>query len=302
MWKEWELMRVENIKKVIDEKIVLQNISFELKPGEITALIGRNGVGKTTLFSTMMGIFIPDEGKITIDGEDVMKNPSLKRKIFFLEDSMNYFNSHNVKTIVKLYRSIYTDFDEIYFQNLMNRFDIKMDTKIISFSKGRKALFFMILAFSLNVQYLLLDEPMDGLDVIIKREILDFILEQAKEKKTSVLIASHRLDELDEIADRVFILKGASLELDLYLEEFRQRTMKIQVAFKTKGVPDFVKNEAKLLYRNGQIYTIYVSEEKEEFLKRIKREQVILLEEMTMTIEDIFTFYLAEEKISYLEL
>ncbi|EMG27133.1 ABC transporter ATP-binding protein [Listeria fleischmannii 1991] len=295
-------MRVENIKKVIDEKIVLQNISFELKPGEITALIGRNGVGKTTLFSTMMGIFIPDEGKITIDGEDVMKNPSLKRKIFFLEDSMNYFNSHNVKTIVKLYRSIYTDFDEIYFQNLMNRFDIKMDTKIISFSKGRKALFFMILAFSLNVQYLLLDEPMDGLDVIIKREILDFILEQAKEKKTSVLIASHRLDELDEIADRVFILKGASLELDLYLEEFRQRTMKIQVAFKTKGVPDFVKNEAKLLYRNGQIYTIYVSEEKEEFLKRIKREQVILLEEMTMTIEDIFTFYLAEEKISYLEL
>lgn len=295
-------MRVENIKKVIDEKIVLQNISFELKPGEITALIGRNGVGKTTLFSTMMGIFIPDEGKIIIDSEDIMKNPTLKRKIFFLEDSMNYFNSHNVKTIVKLYRSIYTDFDEIYFQNLMNRFDIKMDTKIISFSKGRKALFFMILAFSLNVQYLLLDEPMDGLDVLIKREILDFILEQAKEKKTSVLIASHRLDELDEIADRVFILKGASLELDLYLEEFRQRTMKIQVAFKTKGVPDFVKNDAKLLYRNGRIYTIYVSEEKEEFLKRIKREQVILLEEMTMTIEDIFTFYLAEEKISYLEL
>lgn len=295
-------MRVENIKKVIDEKIVLQNISFELKPGEITALIGRNGVGKTTLFSTMMGIFIPDEGKIIIDSEDIMKNPSLKRKIFFLEDSMNYFNSHNVKTIVKLYRSIYTDFDEIYFQNLMNRFDIKMDTKIISFSKGRKALFFMILAFSLNVQYLLLDEPMDGLDVLIKREILDFILEQAKEKKTSVLIASHRLDELDEIVDRVFILKGASLELDLYLEEFRQRTMKIQVAFKTKGVPDFVKNDAKLLYRNGRIYTIYVSEEKEEFLKRIKREQVILLEEMTMTIEDIFTFYLAEEKISYLEL
>ncbi|EUJ51435.1 ABC transporter ATP-binding protein [Listeria fleischmannii FSL S10-1203] len=78
--------------------------------------------------------------------------------------------------------------------------------------------------------------------------------------------------------------------------------MKIQVAFKTKGVPDFVKNDAKLLYRNGRIYTIYVSEEKEEFLKRIKREQVILLEEMTMTIEDIFTFYLAEEKISYLEL
>ncbi|MBC1398164.1 ATP-binding cassette domain-containing protein [Listeria fleischmannii] len=295
-------MRVENIKKVIDEKIVLQNISFELKPGEITALIGRNGVGKTTLFSTMMGIFIPDEGKIIIDSEDIMKNPSLKRKIFFLEDSMNYFNSHNVKTIVKLYCSIYTDFDEIYFQNLMNRFDIKMDTKIISFSKGRKALFFMILAFSLNVQYLLLDEPMDGLDVLIKREILDFILEQAKEKKTSVLIASHRLDELDEIADRVFILKGASLELDLYLEEFRQRTMKIQVAFKTKGVPDFVKNDAKLLYRNGRIYTIYVSEEKEEFLKRIKREQIILLEEMTMTIEDIFTFYLAEEKISYLEL
>ncbi|WP_088810066.1 MULTISPECIES: ABC transporter ATP-binding protein [Listeria] len=295
-------MRVENIKKVIDNNIVLQNISFELKPGEITALIGRNGVGKTTLFSTIIGIFLPDEGKVTIDGENILNKPALKREIFFLEDSMNYFNSHNVKTIVKLYRSIYTDFDEFYFQELMERFDMKMDTKIISFSKGRKALFFMILAFSLNVKYLLLDEPMEGLDVMIKRDILNFILEQAKEKHTSVIVASHRLDELDEIADRVLLLKGASLELDLYLEEFRQQTMKIQVAFKTKGVPDFVKQEAKLLYRNGRIFTIYVSQDKEEFLERLKREQVLLLEEMTMTMEDIFTFYLAEEKISYLEL
>ncbi|WP_088816023.1 MULTISPECIES: ABC transporter ATP-binding protein [Listeria] len=295
-------MRVENIKKVIDNNIVLQNISFELKPGEITALIGRNGVGKTTLFSTIIGIFLPDEGKVTIDGENILNKPALKREIFFLEDSMNYFNSHNVKTIVKLYRSIYTDFDEFYFQELMERFDMKMDTKIISFSKGRKALFFMILAFSLNVKYLLLDEPMEGLDVMIKRDILNFILEQAKEKHTSVIVASHRLDELDEIADRVLLLKGASLELDLYLEEFRQQTMKIQVAFKTKGVPDFVKQEAKLLYRNGRIFTIYVSQDKEDFLERLKREQVLLLEEMTMTMEDIFTFYLAEEKISYLEL
>ncbi len=302
MGEEWDDMRVENIKKVIDDNIVLQNISFELKPGEITALIGRNGVGKTTLFSTIVGIFLPDEGKVTIAGENILNKPALKREIFFLEDSMNYFNSHNVKTIVKLYRAIYTDFDEFYFQELMERFDMKMDTKIISFSKGRKALFFMILAFSLNVKYLLLDEPMEGLDVMIKREILNFILEQAKEKNTSVMVASHRLDELDEIADRVLLLKGASLELDLYLEEFRQQTMKVQVAFKTKGVPDFVKREAKLLYRNGRIYTIYVTQDKEGFLEQLKREQVLLLEEMTMTMEDIFTFYLAEEKISYLEL
>ncbi|EUJ26155.1 ABC transporter ATP-binding protein [Listeria floridensis FSL S10-1187] len=295
-------MEVKQVTKAIDDQIVLQNISFQLKQGEITALIGRNGVGKTTLFSTISGIYTADSGEILINGVNLAVNPALKRQIFFLEDSMNYFNTYNVKAVVKLYKSIYLDFDEESFANLLARFDMNEKTKIISFSKGRKALFFMILAFSLNVKYLLLDEPLEGLDVLIKKELLAFLKEQAREKGTSILIASHRLDELETIADRVLLLKGTGLELDLYLDTLRAETLKIQVAFRTKGVPDFVKKEAQLLSRNGRIYTIFISNEVDAFTARLEEEKPILYEELVMTIEDVFQLYLTEEKIDYLEL
>lgn len=116
----------------------------------------------------------------------------------------------------------------------MQQFELPMKAKLMSFSKGRKALFFIILAFSLNVRFLLLDEPLDGLDIIIKKQILATIKDTVKKRGTSVVIASHRLEELEAIADRVIVLKGASVELDYYLEDMRTDAVKIQVAFKTK--------------------------------------------------------------------
>ncbi|WP_099221745.1 ABC transporter ATP-binding protein [Listeria costaricensis] len=295
-------MKVSHLSKTIEKNQVLQDVSFELRPGEITALIGRNGVGKTTLFSTMTGIYLPDSGDVEIDGKSIYRHPEVKEGLFFLEDSMNYFNTYSVKSVVRMYRTIYKEFDEAFFYQLLDRFELPRHAKIISFSKGRKALFFMILAFSLNVDYLLLDEPMDGLDVIIRKEILQFIIETVALKKTSVVIASHRLDELESIADRVIVLKGSRIELDYYLEELRASSMKIQVAFRTKFIPDFVKEGAELLSRNGRIYTLLVTKNTEGFIEALKAEKPVLYEEMLITIEDIFTLRLADDKIDYYEL
>ncbi|HAC0468397.1 TPA_asm: ATP-binding cassette domain-containing protein [Listeria monocytogenes] len=244
-------MKIRNLTKKMDDNLVLKDVSFDLKAGEITALIGRNGVGKTTLFSTMTGIYLPDEA---------------------------------------------------FFNELMQRFELPMKAKLMSFSKGRKALFFIILAVSLNVRFLLLDEPMDGLDIIIKKQILATIKDTVKKRGTSVVIASHRLEELEAIADRVIVLKGASVELDYYLEDMRTDAVKIQVAFKTKKIPDFVKNNAQLLYRNGRIYTLLVTENASSFLAELRLEEPVLLEEMSISIEDIFTVHLANDKIDYYEI
>lgn len=245
------IMKIRNLTKKMDDNLVLKDVSFDLKAGEITALIGRNGVGKTTLFSTMTGIYLPDEA---------------------------------------------------FFNELMQRFELPMKAKLMSFSKGRKALFFIILAVSLNVRFLLLDEPMDGLDIIIKKQILATIKDTVKKRGTSVVIASHRLEELEAIADRVIVLKGASVELDYYLEDMRTDAVKIQVAFKTKKIPDFVKNNAQLLYRNGRIYTLLVTENASSFLAELRLEEPVLLEEMSISIEDIFTVHLANDKIDYYEI
>lgn len=295
-------MEIRNITKNMEDNLVLNDISFDLKAGEITALIGRNGVGKTTLFSTMTGIYLPDAGDVFLNGKSVFKHPEVKQQLFFLEDNMNHFNTYSVHAVVKIYKNIYTTFDEGFFNDAMEQFELPMKAKLMSFSKGRKALFFIILAFSINVQYLLLDEPMDGLDVIIKKEILTLITNTVKERGTSVLIASHRLDELESVANRVIVLKGASLELDYYLDDMRNDALKIQVAFKTKQIPAFVKDNAQLLYRNGRIYTLLVTENANEFVAQLRLEEPVLLEEMPISIEDIFTVHLANDKIDYYEI
>ncbi|HAA6135340.1 TPA_asm: ABC transporter ATP-binding protein [Listeria monocytogenes] len=295
-------MKIRNLTKKMDDNLVLKDVSFDLKAGEITALIGRNGVGKTTLFSTMTGIYLPDEGDVFLDEESIFKHPEVKQQLFFLEDNMNHFNTYSVQTVVKIYRQIYPAFDEAFFSELMQQFELPMKAKLMSFSKGRKALFFIILAFSINVRFLLLDEPMDGLDIIIKKQILAIIKDTVKKRGTSVVIASHRLDELEAIADRVIVLKGASVEFDYYLEDMRTDAVKIQVAFKTKKIPDFVKNNAQLLYRNGRIYTLLVTKNASSFLAELRLEEPVLLEEMSISIEDIFTVHLANDKIDYYEI
>ncbi|EGP9129601.1 ABC transporter ATP-binding protein [Listeria monocytogenes] len=295
-------MKIRNLTKKMDDNLVLKDVSFDLKAGEITALIGRNGVGKTTLFSTMTGIYLPDEGDVFLDEESIFKHPEVKQQLFFLEDNMNHFNTYSVQTVVKIYRQIYPTFDEAFFSELMQRFELPMKAKLMSFSKGRKALFFIILAFSINVRFLLLDEPMDGLDIIIKKQILAIIKDTVKKRGTSVVIASHRLEEFEAIADRVIVLKGASVEFDYYLEDMRTDAVKIQVAFKTKKIPDFVKNNAQLLYRNGRIYTLLVTKNASSFLAELRLEEPVLLEEMSISIEDIFTVHLANDKIDYYEI
>lgn len=296
------IMKIRNLTKKMDDNLVLKDVSFDLKAGEITALIGRNGVGKTTLFSTMTGIYLPDEGDVFLDEESIFKHPEVKQQLFFLEDNMNHFNTYSVQTVVKIYRQIYPTFDEAFFSELMQRFELPMKAKLMSFSKGRKALFFIILAFSVNVRFLLLDEPMDGLDIIIKKQILAIIKDTVKKRGTSVVIASHRLEEFEAIADRVIVLKGASVEFDYYLEDMRTDAVKIQVAFKTKKIPDFVKNNAQLLYRNGRIYTLLVTKNASSFLAELRLEEPVLLEEMSISIEDIFTVHLANDKIDYYEI
>lgn len=296
------IMKIRNLTKKMDDNLVLKDVSFDLKAGEITALIGRNGVGKTTLFSTMTGIYLPDEGDVFLDEESIFEHPEVKQQLFFLEDNMNHFNTYSVQTVVKIYRQIYPTFDEAFFSELMQRFELPMKAKLMSFSKGRKALFFIILAFSVNVRFLLLDEPMDGLDIIIKKQILAIIKDTVKKRGTSVVIASHRLEELEAIADRVIVLKGASVEFDYYLEDMRTDAVKIQVAFKTKKIPDFVKNNAQLLYRNGRIYTLLVTKNASSFLAELRLEEPVLLEEMSISIEDIFTVHLANDKIDYYEI
>jgi len=196
------MLKVTNLKKTIDNQTILDDVSFTLQRGNIIGLLGRNGAGKTTLLRTMVGILDPDEGCVTYEDTDIHKNPETKQKIVYVPDSTNILNGYTVKEIVKFYKSVYAAFDEAYFYELLERFNLP-NKRIRSYSKGMKALLAIILAVSTKAEYIILDEPTNGLDPIVKRQILQFLVGEVAEKEITIFISTHHLDEVEQIADTI---------------------------------------------------------------------------------------------------
>lgn len=282
------MLKAENVQKTIENQTVLTNISFELPKGSIAGLLGRNGAGKTTLIRMLVGILSPDEGTVTYDGEDVHQNPEVKQRVAYVPDSTNLLNGYTVKEIVRFYESVYENFDTAYFYGLLHRFNLP-ERRIRSYSRGMKASFAMILAFSTKAEYVILDEPTNGLDPIVKRQVLQFIVEEVAERNVTVLISTHHLDEVEKIADTIIVVKDHEIASITSVEAVKNQYVKIQVAFE-RSLPQKLENlhNVTLLSQTGKVYTLLIQNHLEATLDKFRKEQPILLEELPMSLEDIF--------------
>ncbi|MBY0596853.1 ABC transporter ATP-binding protein [Bacillus bingmayongensis] len=289
------MLKVTNVKKTIDNQVILDNISFTLQKGSIVGLLGRNGAGKTTLLRTLVGILDPDEGTITYDDIDVHKHPGIKQKVAYVPDSTNILSGYTIKEIAKFYRAVYKNFNEEYFYQLLERFNLP-EKRIRSYSRGMKALLAIILAFCTGVEYIILDEPTNGLDPIVKRQILQFLIEEVAEREITILISTHHLDEVEKIADTVIILKNHTIASITALEDTKSRYAKIQVAYE-RSLPQKLENlnHVKILNQTGKVYTILIEGNVAATLEKFHKEQPILLEELPMSLEDIFVTTFEED-------
>lgn len=283
-----QMLKVTSLKKTIDSQTILDDVSFTLQRGSIIGLLGRNGAGKTTLLRTMVGILDPDEGSVTYEDTDIHKNPETKQKIVYVPDSTNILNGYTVKEIVKFYKTVYTAFDEVYFYELLERFNLP-NKRIRSYSKGMKALLAIILAISTKAEYIILDEPTNGLDPIVKRQILQFLVGEVAEKEITIFVSTHHLDEVEQIADTIIILKGHTISSITSLDDTKSRFAKIQVAYE-RSLPQKLENlsNIKILNQTGKVYTILIEGNVATTLEKFYKEQPILIEELTMSLEDIF--------------
>ncbi|MGM8215118.1 ABC transporter ATP-binding protein [Bacillaceae bacterium W0354] len=281
------MIKIENVSKKIHNQTILKDVHFQLNEGTIIGIVGRNGAGKTTLLRMISGILQPTTGQIYINEKDVFKFPEVKKDVVFVPDSTDALRTYSITEIVKFYKVIYNKFDEIYFYDLLRRFNFKKQGKIKYFSKGQKALFSLILAFSTNASYILLDEPTDGLDVIIKKQILQFIAEEVADHNVSVIISSHRLDELEKMADHIIVLKDGAVDTQMEMDQLKSQYRKIQVAFQTH-LPDEIKNRVEVLNQSGRVSILILEKDDVETEALIKNADPILYEELPLTLEDIF--------------
>ncbi|MEH7386040.1 ABC transporter ATP-binding protein [Bacillus sp. JJ1521] len=293
------MLNVHNLSKTIEGEWVLQNISFSIGEGSIVGLVGRNGVGKTTLLRSLVGILDADQGEVVFQGKNIVTNPEVKWEMVFVPDSNSAFHGYSIKELVALYDAIYVNFDKPYFYQLLQRFNLPEKRRIRTFSRGMKALLFIILSISTKAKLIILDEPTNGLDAVVKRKILQFLLEEVSESRISLLISSHHLDEIEKIADTIIMLKDGEVESIVTMDNARLQYKKVQVVFKEIGIPEKFKElpNIEVLSQIGRVNTLLIKGNTEETVSRLKEQQPLLFEELPMSLEDMIVSALGGDDI-----
>lgn len=290
-------MKVQHLEQTIDQKSILKDLSFSLDKNEIVGLIGRNGSGKTTLFRTIAGQYQLNHGELFIDDKNVAQHPEMRQEIFYIDEKENFLSNYSLNKIGQFYRAAYPKFNQDLFLELLKTHQLSKRLLYKRLSKGMQGLFLMILAIVSNAPYLLLDEPFDGLDLIVRKQVIGLLVENLSQSNRSAVIASHNLNELEGIIDRVLILKGQTIVQDYRLETLREQARKIQFVFQAKKVPEVVKQHSKVIQIQGRVITALFEQFPEELATAILSFEPILFEELPLTLEDLFEANLNREKI-----
>lgn len=285
------MIALKNIKKSFDNKLVLENINWDIPKGSIYGLVGPNGAGKSTLLRLMSGVLSPDAGQITLEGAIVYDNPSAKKKIMFVPDDPFFLTQSSLKEMKKFYQIFYSTFNEAMYQKLLNHFKLNENDKITDFSKGMKRQASVILALSCDPEVLLLDEAFDGLDPVMRLMFKRLITDELMNRQITVVISSHNLRELEDICDSIALLDHNTISIQDEVENIRSNYHKLQIGYSKEQAAD-VFNELKPLHleQRGHVYLMVAKGDISSIRTLIESTQPILLEEIPITMEEVFVY------------
>ena len=293
------LIKVSKIDKHFENVHALKAVSMCIRRGSIYGLVGTNGSGKTTILKHITGIIRPDSGSITLDGRAIYENTAAKQRICFVPDDLFFFGNYNLNDMRRLYAGMYQKWNGQRFDALVNAFGLDRSKKIIRFSKGMQKQAAFTLAISAMPDALILDEPVDGLDPIVRRTVWDIIVNDVAEREMTVLISSHNLKEIEGICDTVGILSAGELVLERELDDLKSNIHKVQVAF-AKPQPD-VYSALNILSRNtsGSVDMLIVRNSAEDIEDALNPYSPLILDMLPLTLEEIFIYELGGEKNEY---
>lgn len=243
-----------------------------------------------------MGLYTPDQGEVLIHGKSLAQHPELKEQLFLLPDEFKAWEGYKLKTIQKFYSKNYTHFNDEKFTDLMLAFNLPINAKLGTYSKGMSALFGIILSLSIGAQYLLLDEPMEGLDIIVQKKIMSALMAEVSDRQLGIVLSSHRLDDLAPIADYVHLIKNKKIEKTYHLESLRSEATKIQIAFKDGIIPDFVREQGDIINKQGQVFTILFMQKYTDLHKNLLEIEPLFMDQLPVTLTDLFNFHLKDEE------
>ena len=287
------MIEVNKAVKRFDGFAALDGATLTVPTGSVYGLVGPNGAGKSTLIRHLTGIYRQDEGTVGIDGKPVWENPELKARIAAIPDDWYYFLQSTVRDMMRFYRGFYPLFSAERYELLRQAFpDVDERKPIRALSKGMQKQAAFWLTLCCMPDYLILDEPVDGLDPVMRRQVWSLILSDVAERGTTVLISSHNLRELEDVCDHVGIMTHGKVLLEHPLDQLQDNMVKMQVVFPDEmtGVPA----ELPVLHASkiGRIYTLIMQMSAREAEERLSRYQPLLVDAVPLTLEEIFIYEL----------
>ena len=295
------VIKVENVTKTFDGFKALDGLNLNVEKGSVYGLVGPNGAGKSTIIRHLTGIYRQDSGKITIDGQEVFDNADIKRRISYIPDDLYFFLNSDMDDMAKFYKGIYKDFNMDRYNKLLTVItSIDRKKTIRKMSKGMQKQAAFVLAMCQMSDVMVLDEPVDGLDPVMRRQIWSLLMQDVTERQVTVLVSSHNLRELEDVCDTVGIMNQGRMLLERSLFSMQEGITKLQVAFKDDNRPEMTENSIlgmKLLNntKNGSVYTLIVKCPEDEIKEKLKCYEPLLLDTVPLTLEEIFIHELGGE-------
>lgn len=284
------MIEAKNISKSFDDIKAVDNISLQIKEGEVFGLIGTNGAGKSTFLRMMAGIIRPDEGSICIDGIPVYENPEVKKQFFYISDEQFFYPSANSLDMLRFYESVYDEFDEGRFLELLNTFELDKNRKIRTFSKGMKKQLSILLGVCSKVKYLYCDETFDGLDPVMRQAVKSLFAAEIADREFTPVIASHNLRELEDICDHVGLLHKGGVILSKDLEDLKSNIHKVQCVLADATDEQEVFNGLDIvsIERRGRLITATLRGDKNSIIDKIASANPVFSEALPLSLEEIF--------------
>ncbi|MCR5370075.1 MAG: ABC transporter ATP-binding protein [Clostridium sp.] len=284
------MIQMEHLGKSFGSIPAVDDISMEIREGEVFGLIGTNGAGKSTLLRMMSGVIRPDTGTVLVDRQKVYDNPAAKQNLFFIADEPWFFPNSTAEDMKQYYRGVYRSFDTARFDRMLGDFGLDPARRISHYSKGMKKQLSILLGVCASVRYLLCDETFDGLDPVMRQAMKTLFAGEMADRGLTPVIASHNLRELEDICDHVGLLHRGGILLSQNVEDMKLGIQKAQCVFADESGLSLAESRLKILStrQTGQLYTFTVRGSREEMTEAFRDIRTVFFELLPLTLEEVF--------------
>ena len=288
------MIELKEVRKRFGAFDALNGLNLSVPTGAVYGLVGPNGAGKTTAIKHLTGVYRQDAGEVLLDGVPVYENPAAKVRIAYIPDEVYFFPQAGIRDMADFYRGLYPKFSEERYRKLGEAFGLDEKAPIKRFSRGMQKQAAFRLAMSLMPEVLVLDEPVDGLDPVMRRQIWSLLLADVTERGMTVLVSSHNLRELEDVCDHVGIIHAGKTLVERSLSELQDNMVKVQLVL-PEGTE--LPQGLNVLHdsRVGQVRTLILRGRAEEISAAVAAAGPLFYDLLPLTLEEIFIYELGGE-------